>query len=131
MTKVLNCSLGVPEFELQSHYYVYFRTDTLEKGMNLFIPLPVVGWMISLLFSYKYVFDIKESKKIDMPLHKGTKLMLWSIWSRFFLWYPILQTYFKIHWGQLMSPSPYFTVLSALWQSCLLTFDKSVKLEIS
>ena len=36
---VLDCSLKVSEFKLQSCYYVYFRTNILEKGMNSFIPL--------------------------------------------------------------------------------------------
>ena len=34
---VLDCDIGVSEFELQSHYYVHFRTNTLGKGMNLLI----------------------------------------------------------------------------------------------
>ena len=38
MAKVLDCSLEISEFELQSPYYVHFRTNTLEKGMNLLIP---------------------------------------------------------------------------------------------
>ena len=34
MTKVLDCSLEASEFELQLHYYFYFQTNTLMKGMN-------------------------------------------------------------------------------------------------
>ena len=30
----LNCGLVVREFEIQSSYYVHFRTDTLKKGMD-------------------------------------------------------------------------------------------------
>ena len=33
MVKVLDCEIVVSEFELQSRYYVHFRTNTLEKGM--------------------------------------------------------------------------------------------------
>ena len=35
--KVLHCALEVTEFKLQSCYYVHFQTNTLGKGMNLFI----------------------------------------------------------------------------------------------
>ena len=35
-----NSNIVVSEFELQSRYYVLFRTNTLEKGMNLLRPLP-------------------------------------------------------------------------------------------
>ena len=31
---VVDCDSGVSEFELQSPWYVHFRTNTLEKGMN-------------------------------------------------------------------------------------------------
>ena len=34
MAKELNYGLEVDEFELQSRYYVPFRTNTLGKGMN-------------------------------------------------------------------------------------------------
>ena len=36
---VLNCDIVVNEFELQSHYYIQFQTNTLAKGMNPLIPL--------------------------------------------------------------------------------------------
>ena len=32
--KVRECGLEVSEFELQSHFYVHFRTHTLGKGTN-------------------------------------------------------------------------------------------------
>ena len=38
MVKVLDYRLKVSKFELQSSYYVNFRTNTLRKGMNHFIP---------------------------------------------------------------------------------------------
>ena len=31
----MDCSVEVSEFEFQSRYYSNFRTNTLEKGMNL------------------------------------------------------------------------------------------------
>ena len=40
--KALNCGIVVSEFELQSSYYVHFRTNTLGKGMNPLI-LPAMG----------------------------------------------------------------------------------------
>ena len=39
MAKVLDSSLKVSEFELQSYYYVHFQTNTLGKGMNPLIHL--------------------------------------------------------------------------------------------
>ena len=65
VAKVLDCDIVVSEFELQPHYYVHFRTNTLEKGMNLLI-LTVMGNIISLLFFYKYGFSIKLLTKLDM-----------------------------------------------------------------
>ena len=34
MVKVMDCEIVVSEFELQSRYYIHFRTNTLRKGMN-------------------------------------------------------------------------------------------------
>ena len=34
VANVLDCYIVVSEFELQSRYYVHFRTNTLQKGMN-------------------------------------------------------------------------------------------------
>ena len=42
MSKVLNCSLKVSKFELQSCHYIHFCTNTLGKGMNHLIP-PAMG----------------------------------------------------------------------------------------
>ena len=42
MVKAMDCGIVVNEFELQSRYYVHFRTNTLGKGMNPFIS-PVMG----------------------------------------------------------------------------------------
>ena len=34
VVKVLDCRIVESEFELQSRYYVHFRTNTIGKGMN-------------------------------------------------------------------------------------------------
>ena len=39
MVKALDCGIVVSKFELQSRYYVHFRTNTLGKGMNPLILL--------------------------------------------------------------------------------------------
>ena len=39
ITKVLDCCLELSELELQSHYYIHFRTNTIGKGINPLIPL--------------------------------------------------------------------------------------------
>ena len=38
MANVLDFNIVVSEFELQWHYYIHFRTNTLGKGMNSLIP---------------------------------------------------------------------------------------------
>ena len=38
MAKVLECNLKISELELQSRYYICFRTNTIGKGMNTLIP---------------------------------------------------------------------------------------------
>ena len=38
MAKVQDYGLEVNEFELQSHYYIQFQTNTLGKGMNPLSP---------------------------------------------------------------------------------------------
>ena len=42
MVKAMDCGIVVNEFILQLHYYVHFRTNTVEKGMNPVI-LPAMG----------------------------------------------------------------------------------------
>ena len=42
MVKAMDCEIVVSEFELNSRYYVHFRTNTQGKDMNLFI-LPAMG----------------------------------------------------------------------------------------
>ena len=43
MVKALACGIVVSEFELQSHYDVWFQINPLGKGMNLVI-LPAMGY---------------------------------------------------------------------------------------
>ena len=50
--KAMDCGIVVRGFVLQLRYYVHFRANTLEKGMNPLI-LPAMGY--------------------DMPLNKETK----------------------------------------------------------
>ncbi len=38
MVKAMVCEIVAREFELQSRYYVHFRTNTLGKGMNPLYP---------------------------------------------------------------------------------------------
>ena len=47
MVKAMNWEIEVIEFELQSRYYIHFRTNTLWKGMNPLILLCVLleGWL--------------------------------------------------------------------------------------
>ena len=42
MVKAIDCGIVIREFVLQSRYYVYFRANTLGKGMNLLI-LSAIG----------------------------------------------------------------------------------------
>ena len=42
MVEAMDCGIVVSEFVLQSRYYVYFRANTLGKGMNPLI-LPAMG----------------------------------------------------------------------------------------
>ena len=39
MAKVMVCSLQVSKFEIQSHCYIHFLTNTIRKGMNPLILL--------------------------------------------------------------------------------------------
>ena len=42
MVKAMDCEIVISEFELQSRYYLHFRTNTFGKGMNP-LNLPSVG----------------------------------------------------------------------------------------
>ena len=58
MVTAMDCGIVVRKFELQSHYYVHFQTNTLGKGMNPLILL-AMGELASLLFFWKDAFGIK------------------------------------------------------------------------
>ena len=49
MVKAWHCGIVVSELKLQGRYYIYFRANTLEKGMNPLILL-ATGKIASLLF---------------------------------------------------------------------------------
>ena len=50
MAKVLDCSLEISEFELQSIYYVPFRTNTLGKNIKLlYTPNSVLNGITAVL----------------------------------------------------------------------------------
>ena len=59
MAKVLDSSLKVSEFELQSHCYLHFWTNMPGKCIEPPYPPPAMGEIVSLLFFYKDGFDIK------------------------------------------------------------------------
>ena len=40
ITNELDCGFEGSEFELRPHFYVHFRTNNLERCMNLLMPLP-------------------------------------------------------------------------------------------
>ena len=42
VTNMLDWNILVCKFELQSHYYIHFETNTFHKDMN-FLILPVMG----------------------------------------------------------------------------------------
>ena len=42
MVKAVDCGFVVSKFELQSRYYVHFRTNTIEIGMNPLILSAIV-----------------------------------------------------------------------------------------
>ena len=67
MVKAMDCGIVVSEFVLQSRYYVYFRANTLGKGMNPLI-LPTMGQIVQRLFYLENGFGIKYPTKVDMPL---------------------------------------------------------------
>ena len=71
VANVLDFKIVVSEFEFQSLYYVYFRINILEKGMNP--DPPAIDLKTQLLFFYKDGFGIKYPTNVDMPLNKETE----------------------------------------------------------
>ena len=96
LVKTMDSGIVVSDFELQSCYYFYFKTNTLVKGLNLHI-IPAMGFIISLLFFYKDGFGVKYPTQFDMSLNNLTiccffflvffnfpSVFLWSIYLIFF-----------------------------------------------
>ena len=71
MVKVLNCGIVESEFELQSLYYVPFRTNILGKDMMPFI-LSAMVQLLPLLFFEKDGFGMKSPTKVGMSWNKET-----------------------------------------------------------
>ena len=59
MDKVVDSSIEVSEFELQSCYYVHFQTNTLGKGMNSLVSSSAMVYIVPLLYFYKDSIGIK------------------------------------------------------------------------
>ena len=72
MDKMLDCSLEISEFELQSRYCIHFGTNTLGKSIEPSYLL-AMGWIVALLFLYKKGFGIELLTKVDLPLNKESK----------------------------------------------------------
>ena len=58
MVKAVDSGIVAREFELQSRYYVHFRTYTLGRGMKPLI-LSAMGWIVLFLFFSNDGIDIK------------------------------------------------------------------------
>ena len=58
MANMLECDFVVSEFELQSCYYVHFRTNNLGKGINSLLHTAMVD-IVSLLSFHKDSNGIK------------------------------------------------------------------------
>ena len=60
MVKELDCGIVVREFELQSRYYVHFRTNSLGKSVNpIYLPSYGLSSTITILLNRKDSFGIK------------------------------------------------------------------------
>ena len=53
---VLDCNIIIQEFNLQSHYYAHFWTNTFGKGMNSLI-FPPMDYIVPLMLLVGRVFD--------------------------------------------------------------------------
>ena len=76
----VDCDIVVNEFELQSRYYVHFRTIILWKGTNFLNPA-IIAWIVPLPSFWMNGFGIKQPTKVDMPLNKETKPEMTEIFS--------------------------------------------------
>ena len=63
MAQMLDCSREISEFELQSHSYVHFRTNTIRKDTNTLV-CPAIG------FSIRIALTLNKNNMVDMPLNK-------------------------------------------------------------
>ena len=81
MVKVLDCDLEVSKLEFQLSYYFPFRTNTLGKGMNTFIPSTV-----SLFLFYKDGFGIFESWHMIKQRDQTKEISSWVRYLLFRFW---------------------------------------------
>ena len=58
VANVLGYNIVVSEFKIQSHYDVYFQTNTFRKGIKALNP-SAMGWIVPLVVFYKDGFGIK------------------------------------------------------------------------
>ena len=70
VSNIVVSNIVVSEYELQSRYYVHFRTNTLGKGKIPLSSTPDMGWIAPQLF----FFSIKLPTKFDMPSNKETEI---------------------------------------------------------
>ena len=104
MAKMLDYDIIVNEFELQSRYYVHFRTYTLGKGMNSFNPLcyELNGTTIVLLQGWlwhwiTHQYTIKETKfnwskpqnrcASEIHIKARQNLNIKILWTWFGIWF--------------------------------------------
>ena len=73
MIKAMDYEIVACELELQSHYYVHFRINTIEKGMRHLI-LPDMGSIVPLLSCSKDLIGHKVTyKDCDLSLEEYTQ----------------------------------------------------------
>ena len=83
VTNLLNCYIIVRKFKLQLYYHFHFWTNALGKGINSAPPIPVMIWIIPLLFFSK------DGSSIKQPIRS---------------WYAIKQTKLSPAWTLILTP---------------------------
>ena len=74
---VLNCNMVVSVFETQLCYYIYFRTDTLGKGMNTFIsPNNGLNTTTTVIINTWWLFNAKYC--LYIYIHKVEELRIYD-----------------------------------------------------
>ena len=63
MANEVDSVIVIREFEIQSPYYVHFRTNTFGKGINPPFPL-AMGYIVPLLSFYEDSFGIRFPTKV-------------------------------------------------------------------